>query len=82
MADTQAAHPAERLVIAPAGSVLVFPGSLWHGGTQNRTAIGRRVIHVSFVRRDHDLGARAQRLRIRKATWERLNAGSRWVLDV
>jgi hypothetical protein len=75
-------HPEERLIIAPAGSVLVFSGSLWHSGTPNRSASSRRVVHASFVRREHDLGARAQRLRIRKATWDRLSPAARWLIDV
>ncbi len=75
-------HPDERLLTAPAGSVVIFPGRLWHSGTQNRTQTARRVVHVSFVRRECDLGARAQRLRIRKATWDRLTPASRWLLEV
>ena len=33
----------------PAGSVLVFHGSLWHGSGENRTTSGRRVgINVQY----------------------------------
>lgn len=37
-------------VIAPAGSVLVFPASLWHGGGEHRSGGPRRAIHGYFCR--------------------------------
>ncbi|MEM7308554.1 MAG: phytanoyl-CoA dioxygenase family protein [Planctomycetota bacterium] len=44
-----ARHPDEELVLAPAGSVLLFNGHLWHAGTRNRGAGSRRVIQVQFA---------------------------------
>jgi hypothetical protein len=82
MPDPTAAHPCEVQITAPAGSVLIFSGCLWHSGTLNRTSEPRRVVHISFRPRDADLGARAQRLRIRKATWDRLSPAARWLMDV
>jgi hypothetical protein len=82
LADPHARHPDERLVLAPAGSVIVFSCHLWHSGTINRSPAPRRVVHVSFERRDADHGERAQRLLIRKSTWERISPAARWVLDV
>ena len=41
-------HPDEELVIAPAGSLLVFNGHLWHAGTLNRSSGPRRVAQVVF----------------------------------
>jgi hypothetical protein len=37
-------------VIAPAGSVLVFPASLWHGGGEHRSGGPRRALHGYFCR--------------------------------
>ncbi len=54
--DGQADHPDQRLILAPAGSVLIFSGSDWHGGTVSRSRVPRRVVHSSIIRRDHDLG--------------------------
>ena len=82
LASTSAPHPDERLAVAPAGSVFVFCNHLWHGGTANRSPRGRRAVFISFAYREQDLGARAQRLRIRKAVWERLSPAARWLLDV
>lgn len=44
--DPQATHPRERLVIAPAGSLLVIDAYLWHAGTRNRTAAPRRMANA------------------------------------
>ncbi len=81
-ADGAAAHPDEVLITAPAGSVVVFRGDLLHSGTRNRTTAIRRAFHVFFSERQTDLGRYAQRLRIRKATWERICPAARWILDV
>ena len=53
MADTQATHPDEQLLIAPAGTVAIFNSHTWHGGTLNRTDKPRRGIHSYWTRRAH-----------------------------
>jgi ectoine hydroxylase-related dioxygenase (phytanoyl-CoA dioxygenase family) len=45
-------HPDQRLIIAKAGSVLVFNGHLWHSGTRNETNGPRRALQCQFLRRD------------------------------
>lgn len=45
-------HPHEQVVVAKAGSVLVFNGHLWHGGTRNQSNGPRRVIQCQYVIRD------------------------------
>lgn len=52
MDDITAPHPDEIRIIAPAGTVVVFNGHVWHGGTRNRTSRPRRAMTSSFVRRD------------------------------
>lgn len=42
-------HPQQQLVLAPAGSVLIFNGHLWHGGTRNASGAARRAIQCGFV---------------------------------
>jgi ectoine hydroxylase-related dioxygenase (phytanoyl-CoA dioxygenase family) len=42
-------HPEQIVIPAPAGSVLVFNGHLWHSGTLNRTQVHRRVLQCSFL---------------------------------
>ncbi len=52
LADPVAPHPAEVLLVAPAGSVVVMNTHGWHGGTANRTAGHRRALHGFFCRFD------------------------------
>ncbi|HTX39447.1 MAG TPA: phytanoyl-CoA dioxygenase family protein [Bryobacteraceae bacterium] len=52
LADPKASHPAERLVLAAAGDVILMNAHLWHGGTANRTSAPRRSLHAFFVRGD------------------------------
>jgi ectoine hydroxylase-related dioxygenase (phytanoyl-CoA dioxygenase family) len=44
-------HPDERVVVAPAGTVLAFNGHLWHSGRRNGSAAPRRVLQCAFVAR-------------------------------
>jgi ectoine hydroxylase-related dioxygenase (phytanoyl-CoA dioxygenase family) len=45
-------HPDQKVVVAPAGSVLVFNGCLLHGGTRNDSGAPRRVLQVQYRARD------------------------------
>jgi ectoine hydroxylase-related dioxygenase (phytanoyl-CoA dioxygenase family) len=49
--DRQAAHPEELLACGPAGSLLIFNGSTWHGYSANRTATPRRSLQGAFIPR-------------------------------
>jgi ectoine hydroxylase-related dioxygenase (phytanoyl-CoA dioxygenase family) len=51
-ADPASRHPDQRIIVAKAGSVLVFNGHLWHSGTANKSSGPRRVLQCSFVGRD------------------------------
>lgn len=48
-ADPERHHPGEKLVVARAGSVLVFNGHLWHSGTRNRSRASRRVLQCQYA---------------------------------
>jgi hypothetical protein len=82
LADAAAPHATEAAIIAPAGSVMVFANTLWHGGTRNLSPRGRRVVFVSYCPREADLGERAHHLRIRKSVWERISPEARAMLMV
>jgi hypothetical protein len=43
-------------VCGPAGSVVIYNGSVWHGHTANRTSRPRRSIQGSYIRRDLEPG--------------------------
>src|SRR5258705_11144484 len=51
-ADPASRHPDQRIIVAKAGSVLVFNGHIWHSGTGNKSTRSRRVLQCSFVGRD------------------------------
>jgi hypothetical protein len=61
VADPEAAHADQVLVEAPRGSLMVFNGYLWHGGTENTTDTLRHGVFSFFARRDqarkYDQGA-------------------------
>jgi ectoine hydroxylase-related dioxygenase (phytanoyl-CoA dioxygenase family) len=81
MQDTAAAHPDQKLLIAPAGTVVIFNSHTWHGGTTNRTDRPRRALHSYFCRRDQPPQL-DQKKHIRPATLVRLSHAARWILDV
>ena len=81
LADRRAAHPDEVLLLAPAGTVVVFNSHLWHGGTVNRSAHSRRATHSYFTRRANGQQL-DQRKYIRPETMDRLTPAARFILDV
>ena len=54
MADTTATHPDEKLILGPAGTVVIFNSHAWHGGTRNQTEKPRRAMHAYYCRRHHE----------------------------
>jgi ectoine hydroxylase-related dioxygenase (phytanoyl-CoA dioxygenase family) len=50
--DLRASHPAEQLITAPAGSIVVMNAHTWHGGVDNRTQGHRTALHAFYCRRD------------------------------
>jgi ectoine hydroxylase-related dioxygenase (phytanoyl-CoA dioxygenase family) len=77
MQQPEAKHPDQRLVIAKAGSALVFNGHLWHGGMRNESDRQRRVIQCQFVAREMRLMAQSQ-----SDVPARLTPAARYVLGV
>lgn len=80
LADPQAPHPEETLLLAPAGTVVVFNSHLWHGGTRNRTNGRRRALHSYFCRRDQPQQL-DQSAYLRPETAARLSPAARFILD-
>ncbi|PYS51494.1 MAG: hypothetical protein DMF68_04205 [Acidobacteria bacterium] len=52
MKDATADCEGQTLACGPAGSVIIYNGSIWHGHTANRSAGRRRSIQGAFIRRD------------------------------
>lgn len=81
LADLQATHPEEVLLLAPAGSVGIFNAHLWHGGTTNRSQATRRALHCFFTARENPQQLN-QAEYIRKQTYDRISPAARYILDV
>ena len=79
--DPAAAHPNERMLLAPAGTVVIFNSHLWHAGTLNRTAAQRRALHSYFCRRTERQQLDQQRY-ARAETRARLSPAARYLLDI
>lgn len=52
MADRRADYDGQVLATGPAGSLIVFNGSAWHGHTANRSDGARRSVQGAFIPRD------------------------------
>ncbi len=81
LADPMAPHPDQRLLEAPAGTVVIFNSHTWHGGTFNNSDKRRRALHSCFCRREQPQQLDQQRY-LRKSTWQRLSPAARYILDV
>jgi ectoine hydroxylase-related dioxygenase (phytanoyl-CoA dioxygenase family) len=81
MPDPRAPHPDEKMLLAPAGTVVIFNSHTWHGGTLNCTDKPRRALHSYFCRR-HQPQQLDQRRYMRPETAQRLSEAARYILDV
>lgn len=81
MTDPADAHPDQVLLLAPAGTCVIFNSHLWHGGTRNTTDRPRRAVHSYFTRRSRPQQV-DQRAHLRPETRERLSDASLTVLGV
>jgi ectoine hydroxylase-related dioxygenase (phytanoyl-CoA dioxygenase family) len=56
LGDLKADYPGQVLACGPAGSMIVFNGSVWHGHTVNRSSEPLRSIQGAYIRRDAESG--------------------------
>ncbi len=52
LGDRKADYPGQVLACGPAGSMMLFNGSVWHGHTVNHSDKPRRSIQGAYIRRD------------------------------
>jgi ectoine hydroxylase-related dioxygenase (phytanoyl-CoA dioxygenase family) len=71
----------EVLACGPAGSMLIYNGSIWHGHSANSTARPRRSIQGAFIRRDAEPAVK-QSTRIQQNTLSRIGGLQRYLLDL
>jgi len=79
--NANAAHDEEVVARGPAGSMIVFNGSVWHGYGANRSNRPRRSVQGAFIPRTAR-SAIDQSARLRPGTAARLSDLARWILDV
>jgi hypothetical protein len=81
LADPLAPYPGELLACGPAGSMILFDASTWHGHTANASAAPRRSLQATFIPRRGrpatDFAARMQ-----PETLARLDAVARYVVGI
>jgi hypothetical protein len=81
MADTLNPHEEQVLACGPAGSLIIFNASVWHGHSANRSRARRRSIQAHFVAREaQESTHHAKRMRVE--TMRRIAPLGRYVLDV
>jgi len=81
MSDPAADHVQQALACGPAGSVIVYNGSVWHGHSANRTTKPRRSIQGAYIRREVEPAVN-QAARIRRETLGRIGPLAKYLLDV
>lgn len=80
MSDPAADHE-QVLACGPAGSVIVYNGSIWHGHSPNRTSEPRRSIQGAYIRREARPAVN-QAARIRQETLDRIGPLAKYLLVV
>ena len=79
--DLSAPYPGEVLVEAPAGSVIVCNSSMWHAGTLKKTDKPRRMLHLTYTRRD--LPQQLLQLdHLTKELYESMSPEKRYLLEI
>jgi ectoine hydroxylase-related dioxygenase (phytanoyl-CoA dioxygenase family) len=79
--DLDAPYPGEVLITAPAGSAVIMNASGWHSGTLKKSDAPRRLIHLSFTRRD--LPQQLVQLDyITQGLYERMSPAHRYLLEI
>ncbi|TKA76231.1 hypothetical protein B0A55_06391 [Friedmanniomyces simplex] len=79
--DLDAPYPGEVFLTGKAGSVLVMNSSLWHSGTLKRSGESRRVLHLTYTRRDLPQQL-VQREYLTPGLYERMSKEHRYLLDI
>ncbi len=79
--DPGAEHPEQVLACGPAGSLLIFSGSTWHGHTANSSDRPRRSLQGFFVPRTGQ-AATDFGVRMLSQTGRRLSPLAKYLLDI
>lgn len=79
--DPDAPYPGEIFLTAPAGAVAILNSSMWHSGTMKFDDSHRRLLHLTYTRRD--LPQQLVQLDyLTPALYGRMNAEHRFLLEI
>lgn len=81
MNDRKADHEGQVLACGPAGSLIVYNGSVWHGHTANSSGEPRRSIQGAYIRREAQSGVNLP-ARMRPETLARISPLAKYLLSV
>ena len=79
--DHRADYESQRVACGPAGSFIVFNGSIWHGHAANSSDEPRRSIQGAYIRREAPSGENLPE-RMRPDTLARIGSLAKYVLAV
>lgn len=79
--DGRADYEDQVLACGPAGSTIVFNGSVWHGHTANLSGKPRRSIQGAYIRREAQSGANLP-ARMSPETLARIGPLARYLLEI
>ncbi|HEV2765844.1 MAG TPA: phytanoyl-CoA dioxygenase family protein [Pyrinomonadaceae bacterium] len=81
LSDPAANYEGQVLACGPAGSVIVYNGSVWHGHSANWSGYPRRSIQGAYIRRDARSGFNLP-ARMRPETLARIGPLAKYLLAV
>jgi hypothetical protein len=82
MDDSQSAHEEEVSVFGPAGSIIIFNASVWHGHGANRSSKPRRSLQLHFSPRKAEPAPNDPAARMSPDTLQRIGDLAKYVLNI
>lgn len=79
--DLSAPYPGEVLVEAPAGSAIICNSSMWHSGTKKTGNAFRRMLHLTYTRRDLPQQLH-QRDYLTEGLYNRMSPEQRYLMEI
>ncbi len=79
--DLGAPYPGEVLVEAPAGSAIICNSSMWHSGTKKNSNSYRRMLHLTYTRRDLPQQL-LQRDYLTEVLYNRMSPEKRYLMEI
>jgi ectoine hydroxylase-related dioxygenase (phytanoyl-CoA dioxygenase family) len=79
--DLSAPYPGEVFVTAPAGAAVICNSSMWHSGTRKNGNAYRRMLHLTYTRRDLPQQL-VQVDHLTQGFYDRMSSAHRYLLEI